>query len=189
MGFDTNVDMILAYHGAPTFLGLKPASLISFNKKKIKNLKKILLDYKLCLECKGIKFFTLSETKDWLLLLVYRKNAIDSIFFDEEKKNFLNEFGYGNCKTPLSYLRNLKARMIIKKGFPHEIGIFLGYPLADVKGFIENNGKNFKLAGLWKVYADEKKAEELFSQYTMCTNTFCKHIISGKKIHELATAI
>ena len=38
--------------------------------------------------------------------------------------------------------------------FPHEIGIFLGYPLADVAGFIRNKGRNCKCIGTWKVYGD-----------------------------------
>ena len=29
-----------------------------------------------------------------------------------------------------------------KADFPHEMGIFLGYPLGDVKGFIEHHGRN-----------------------------------------------
>ena len=31
--------------------------------------------------------------------------------------------------------------------FPHEMGIFLGYPLGDVKGFIRHRGRIFCTAG------------------------------------------
>lgn len=30
-------------------------------------------------------------------------------------------------------------------------GLFLGYPLEDVKGFIENNGRNCKSCGVFRI--------------------------------------
>ena len=50
-------------------------------------------------------------------------------------------------------------------GFPHEIGIFLGYPLADVTGFIRNKGRNYLLCGMWKVYQQEETAATAFQYY------------------------
>ena len=49
--------------------------------------------------------------------------------------------------------------------FPHEIGAFLGYPVSDILGFIENNGKNYKFSGYWKVYGDAEEAKILFERY------------------------
>ena len=49
--------------------------------------------------------------------------------------------------------------------FPHEIGIFLGYPLWDVEGFIANKGQNYKLCGYWKVYEDVSGAIDRFREY------------------------
>lgn len=43
------------------------------------------------------------------------------------------------------------------KNFPHEIGIFLGYPLDDVIGFIEH--KPYYLVGDWKVYQNVNEAK------------------------------
>ncbi|MCD8022800.1 MAG: DUF3793 family protein [Lachnospiraceae bacterium] len=52
-----------------------------------------------------------------------------------------------------------------KSDFPHEMGIFLGYPLEDVRGFIENRGQNFKMSGYWKVYGDVAYASRVFQLY------------------------
>ncbi len=49
--------------------------------------------------------------------------------------------------------------------FPHEMGVFLGYPLGDVKGFVENSGQNFKQSGYWKVYDDVAYANRIFELY------------------------
>ena len=47
-------------------------------------------------------------------------------------------------------LRQLSRRLCCEADFPHEIGVFLGYPLTDVVGFIENQGRNFTCCGCWK---------------------------------------
>ena len=38
------------------------------------------------------------------------------------------------------------------KQFPHEMGLLLGYPIEDVRGFIEHNGCGCLYSGYWKVY-------------------------------------
>ena len=65
-------------------------------------------------------------------------------------------------------LRTLRARLKDAKSFPHEIGVFLGYPLADVLGFIENCGKNCLACGCWKVYSDLCFALQTFQRYDKC---------------------
>jgi hypothetical protein len=46
--------------------------------------------------------------------------------------------------------------------FPHEIGVFLGYPAEDVLGFIINEGRNYVCCRHWKVYHDIERAQEMF---------------------------
>ena len=45
------------------------------------------------------------------------------------------------------------------------MGIFLGYPLEDVKGFIEFNGKESLYVGYWKVYSKLEEKLALFQKY------------------------
>ncbi|MEG0855133.1 MAG: DUF3793 family protein [Terrisporobacter sp.] len=49
-----------------------------------------------------------------------------------------------------------------------EVGLFLGYRFEDVKDFIFNKGKNYKLSGCWKAYHNEKHCEEIFLNYKKC---------------------
>ena len=50
---------------------------------------------------------------------------------------FLESYGYRSLVVDEA-LNHLQQRILENDGFPHEIGIFLDYPLADVIGFIEN---------------------------------------------------
>lgn len=61
-------------------------------------------------------------------------------------------------------IRNLRIRINSSKTFPHEIGLFLGYPVEDVKGFIENKGENCVKCGAWKVYCNPEEKMHFFLQ-------------------------
>ena len=56
--------------------------------------------------------------------------------------------------------------------FPHEMGYFLGYPYADVAGFIRQHGKDYLAKGQWKVYEDLPGALRTFERYRRCTAAF-----------------
>ena len=85
-----------------------------------------------------------------------------------------------HSKVKARYISYLKKRVSQCNGdFPHEIGVFLGYPVEDVTGFIKNKGKSFKLNGYWKVYGDEKKASHMFRRYTECRDSLCRKLSQG----------
>ena len=69
--------------------------------------------------------------------------------------------------------------------FPHEIGIFLEYPLMDVKGFLEHNGADYIYSGYWKVYTDEYNAVRKFREYDLVREFAIRAVASGKKIREI----
>ena len=73
----------------------------------------------------------------------------------------LTYYGYDSTE-PEKAIEKLKMRLNETTEFPHEIGLFLGYPVGDVVGFIKNKGKNFKCCGCWKVYCDQCEAERRF---------------------------
>jgi hypothetical protein len=62
---------------------------------------------------------------------------------------------------------------------PHAVGLFLGYPLDDVLGFIKHRGYNYKLCGIWKVYGDVEQAKNRFRQYDLCRECM-KIILEGR---------
>lgn len=66
--------------------------------------------------------------------------------------------------------------------FPHEIGIFLGYPFEDVEGFIKNKGRNCKCCGLWKVYFHEDEKKKQFDKLKKCSKIYLQEFAKGKSI-------
>ena len=68
------------------------------------------------------------------------------------------------------------------------IGVFLGYPLEDVVGFIRHRGKCFTCCGCWKSYGDPAAAQQHFDQLAKCTAVYLRLFHSGTPILKLAVA-
>ena len=82
-------------------------------------------------------------------------------------------------------LSHLKKRLSQSEGFPHEIGLFLGYPLEDVIGFCRHKGEGCKLCGYWKVYGDVESARKSFALFDRCRELLFSHLLSGAPLQEL----
>ena len=87
-------------------------------------------------------------------------------------------------------LDELSRRMRSAKagGFPHEIGLFLGYPLEDVTGFIAAGGAEYRCSGCWKVYGDVEQAQRLFRRYAACRKRYLAMASSGLTLGEMLAA-
>ena len=107
----------------------------------------------------------------------------------EDAACLLNGSGYDGTE-PSGCLRCLMDRLQCQKdGFPHEIGLFLGYPPEDVRGFIENETRNYKFTGYWKVYGDEERSRALFDKFERCTRCYLASWARGTGVERLALAV
>ncbi len=65
--------------------------------------------------------------------------------------------------------------------FPHEVGIFLDYPIEDILGYIEHEGKNCQVSGYWKVYSNAQGAMKKISEVFGCKVLLIIRDCKGKK--------
>ena len=86
-------------------------------------------------------------------------------------------------------MERLRQRLAMDGTFPHEIGLFLSYPLEDVEGFVENRGRNCKCTGCWKVYGDEQQAQRQFSRYRKCQEVYLRLWQGGRSVEQLTVAV
>jgi len=177
-------DKLLAFYCAPTLAGIKSGSLLICNKAYASNIEKTINKYNQILNDKGIFFYIFNQYDSRALILVYNEPLLSSELNSPKHFSFLKQLGYNTEKTIKDTLDCLKKR-IVNMNFPHEIGLFLGYPYEDVIGFIENKGKGYKYCGYWKVYTSTSKAKDLFNQYTLCRTKYYEKICSGTSILQL----
>lgn len=168
---------------APVLGGLKTGGLFTcfMDKERIEAEVEALRER---LSEKGIFIYILKTTPEFSLIYVCRKEKLIKDMKNSETRAFLKKIGYREFDFE-GLINKLKQRLSFCSGFPHEIGLFLGYPLDDVIGFIKNKGRNFRLCGCWKVYGDEKYAEKIFYSFKRCTELYKRAFIFGKHIDEL----
>lgn len=172
---------------APTLASLKTGSLFNCALCGKCELKENLSEWGGVLYSSGIRFFVLKEDEKSALVYVYQAGALGKILEDARVRSFLKKCGYTDFSTE-AVLKKLKERFSHGGDFPHEIGIFLGYPLGDVIGFIQNSGKNCKCTGCWKVYCDECSAKKTFDKFKKCTEVYTRLWSQGRTVLQLTVA-
>lgn len=161
---------------APTLAGIKPGSLFSMQISSDE------LTH-LCAQLPGLRLVVLSQAQKKLLYL-FRPEQLSLILHRPEVQRFLLPLGYTSF-TIGAALHHLRTRLAHTSGFPHEIGIFLGYPLEDVQGFIQHHGQNCLLSGCWKVYAHVEAAQRTFADYHTCRQQLLQRYAEGAPLRQL----
>ncbi len=178
-------DYKLALHCAPTLAGMKPANLISIRRAEWHEMKAGLARSGRAFGSRQVYFRRLDSCNRRVLLLVYRRDLLAQYLALPENRRILECHGYGKDMRLGALLGRLAARIGRTDGFPHEIGVFLGYPPEDVRGFIDNQGRDYCLCGCWKVYSDPVKAKRLFSAYEQARCFFCDRVLGGEEIQNI----
>lgn len=174
----------LVRYCAPTLAGLKTGSLFSCRCRSKTELLRRLRAWNLALRPKGISVLPLRWTGRRALVYVVRPAALETDLAAEEVRLFLHTAGYP-AGAPRC-VAELKRRLNTGAEFPHEIGLFLGYPAEDVRGFIEHGGSGCRSVGAWKVYGDVERAEALFRRYRACTAACLTRLAGGAALETLA---
>lgn len=179
-------EMLIA-HCAPTLAGIKTGNLFNCKCKSNCYLQKQIEIWNQKLNPKGVHITSLKTMNERTLVYVYRPKKLEKDISCQETKTFLNTQGY-TADNMDHYIQQLSNRLYACDEFPHEIGLFLGYPLEDVKAFIENKGKGCKCVGYWKVYGNEQKAKDTFEKYRRCTCIYRKKLQEGRTLDKLTIA-
>ena len=184
------LETYLIRYCSPTLASLKSGSLFNCRCPKIANLENSISEWNRALMPRGISIELLRRTDDAALIYVYRRSALEDTLSDPEIQSFLRDYGYDvcNCCSDCNAdqcriencLKHLEARISGGES-GSEIGIFLGYPLEDVTGFISNKGRNCKCTGTWKVYGDASSARKVFSKFNKCSDVYNRLWTSGRR--------
>lgn len=177
----------LIEHCAPTLAGIKIANLFNYHFDSEAALSVELLEVNRKLNERDVYVEVLRWTENAALIYTYRKSHLAQTLSRGEIRELLQEFEYLDWGVE-ACLSHLRKRLGESDCFPHEIGVFLGYPLKDVIGFIKNKGKNCKHCGMWKVYSDENEAIKLFEKLKKCTAVYLRVFAEGRSIAQMTVS-
>ena len=179
-------EMILR-HCSPTLAGLKTGNIITCEYESASVLYENMREWNRVLGRKHLRMLPLSYFGGKAIVYIYRPSALRRDLDTEGARDLLDELGYPRS-SPERCISELSVRLRRHKSFPHEIGLFLGYPLGDVIGFIDNEGKNSRCTGCWKVYCNECEAMRTFARFDKCRAVYQKMWANGRSIVQLTVA-
>lgn len=115
----------------------------------------------------GLHGLEMVDRGDSLLLYLYRNDLLLALLRCRAVAIILGRLGYRQTDDPGSTLEQLRERLR-EHDFPHEVGIFLGYPLKDVLAFMGEIHLPFSCQGPWKIYGNPAPSLELACRYREC---------------------
>lgn len=169
-------------HCSPALTGLKPACLISLSASEYPRLSRLAAWYTRALERRGLRFEVLCRCNRRFLLLVYRPARLAGWLAREDVARLLEQAGYPAGSELSALLNHLRRRLLRDSGFPHEIGLFLGYPPKDVLGFLAHRGGGCTFCGYWKVYHNEQQARRCFQRFDRCRDILRARLEAGNTL-------
>lgn len=173
-------------HCSPTLAGLKCGSMFKIGSRS-HGITRSLRNVQSGIKSMGVRMMVLSKDDGGDLVLVYRQSLLEKRLRDPEVREFLHGYGYGVLSVN-SALSELRTRFTVCP-MPPEVGVFLDYPMEDIKGYIKHEGRCSSCIGCWKVYGDVAEAERRFEMYRRCRDDYCYLLSKGCRLEHLIVPV
>jgi hypothetical protein len=172
----------MALHSAEVLEGVKPANLMTMHDRVHtcgRNLYRLWEKFAdELLAAGGLRARVLHDCGRRRLVLLYRPVLLESLLAEPKVRNFLGKAGYPAYRGTQEALEEL-TRRATQGDFPHEIGLFLGYPLKDVAGFMGWAAIPFSCNGPWRVYGDPARSLHLANCHKACRARMAERLDAG----------
>ena len=180
-------EQFLIKHASPTLAGIKTGNMFTVRFEKGSDIYSIVRGWNAILTKKGLRVIPLKKTAASALIYVYRPGNLRRDLSDPRAVSILKDKGY-NMEKKECLIPQLIRHLSEDDTFPHEIGLFLGYPPSDVLCFMNNPCDGVKCSGCWKAYSDAEDAEKTFSRYRKCTDVYTRLYNNGRSLSQLTVA-
>ncbi len=148
----------------PTLLGVKPMHILCF-RKDFKFVDRLLADLEMLFSThESIRYQLVYSRNNSIKVIVYHLETMTRLLEDQRVLRFLTSRGFSAEMTAEDYMDHLH-RCLIDNQLPEEYGVFFGYPLKDVMGFIGHPSLQHVKTTAWKVYGDPTLSDRLFEQF------------------------
>ncbi|MCD8123396.1 MAG: DUF3793 family protein [Clostridiales bacterium] len=181
---EARLDFHVASQCAPVLKGIKVSNLISLGAGGWLRIREYL-------KKNGIVCVFLYTDGERETVFLYRPEKLAAHLNREDVRGFLRKYEYDRLDIG-SVLKRLRKRYLQyaegRSDFPHELGVLLEYPVGDVEGFIENEGRNWLVSRYWKVYHNPQEAERKFRMYDQAKEQAMLEVINGWSLDRVAVS-
>lgn len=148
----------------PTLLGHKPIHIFCFN-QSFKFINQILNDlHQLFSSSTRIKYRIVYSHNNSIKVILYNKHTTKRLLSDKGIRRFLSSHGYDNTLTDEDFM-TLLSEQLKNNQLPSEYGVFFGYPLKDVIGFMGHPKLKHVKTTAWKVYGNPTLSDKVYANF------------------------
>ena len=114
--------------------------------------------------CSRITYRIITSHDGGKRVLFINEKSMEKVLVNKRCINFLKFVGYSYDYELNDYMDELLFRLQSEE-FPHEIGVFLGYPLKDVLGFMGYGKNELVEVKNWRIYGDKEISYEVYNNF------------------------
>ena len=176
-----NINTQVALQCSPLLTGIKISNLLITNCENEYLVRQLFKNTLLSVEM-------IYKSDKRITFLIFREDKLLDYLAGIEETALLNILGYKEMNLHdimAKFSKRFTKYMERREKFPHEMGLFLEYPVVDVTGFIDNEGRNSLYTGYWKVYGDLQKALETFERYNSAKENIVRLLAQGVTIERI----
>lgn len=176
-----DIEMQIAFHCAPLIAGLKLSNLLMLRNGDLDRATDLM-------KRAGISYFVVAVTYEKAAVLLFDRHRLETYLWEGKVWQIFQDMGYQDHamgKILYAFRQRYEGYLLRNQEFPHEMGLLLGYPVEDVKGFIRNGGENCLYIGYWKVYENLTEKMALFRQFEKARDMLMGLLSNGITIVEV----
>ena len=171
----------LIFESSEVLDGTKPANLVSLVNRTLQcgvNLYQLWDEHYQTVtgRLNGLNLQILKRSDKSILLFCYDNTHLSRHLSHPGLLTILAKSGYTTSASSQELLQELTLRVNQSRGFPHEIGLFIGYPAKDVAAFMGLIKIPFTCQGPWKIFGNPDQSLKLVGSHIM------SRINIGKKL-------
>lgn len=170
------------YELGPVIMGNKPIHLFNISKNN-ENLRQYVdhMDENFS-KCEFVDYKRIDK-ENRIIIIFYNMEAIEELLKDKRNIKFLSSLGHDMSTTGEDYL-NFFCDQLKNNKLPHEIGLFFGYPLKDVIGFMGHPCLTCTKVNGWKVFGDPKLSDIKYEEFKKAEKRV-KEAVKNNTLHLL----
>ena len=180
-------EQIVIEHCSPTLAGIKTGNMFTVSIDKETDIVREIRELNKVLKKKGLRVIPLRKSASHVLIYVYRPARLKKDLSDPCAAGILKRKGY-DCSKAECAIAQLIRHLKNDEVFPHEIGLFLGYPPTDVESFMNDSRSGVKCSGCWKAYSNAEEAKKTFMRYKKCTEVYRRQNKNGRSLEQLTVS-
>lgn len=167
------IEGLIVQHCSPTMAGLKTGNLFNCQAEDPNLLTAGIRRLNRQFVPRGLRLIPVKYKKGRALIYMYRPARLKEDLSDSTAQKILSARDYPVSQADRCVIHLIRC-LNQEDAFPHEIGLFLGYPPEDVDAFMKNGAAGAKYTGAWKVYGNVGAARCRFARFKRCTRAYCE---------------